>query len=132
MSSLNTKNNVRNKSFAYDLAINVIDKGEVFDDQAINVSIQNILSTLFGQRLFIPNFGSSLPLILFENINESNAQDIYNNIISAIETWETRIVVDKKNSFINVLVDQNALELNIQYYIKRTNVLTTFKRKVLL
>ena len=40
--------------FAYDIAYKSSSKGELFDFDAINQSITNILSTTRGERLFLP------------------------------------------------------------------------------
>jgi phage baseplate assembly protein W len=44
--------------FAYDMAKNSQTDGELLNEDAINVSIENILMTNRGERVFLPDFGS--------------------------------------------------------------------------
>jgi len=118
------------KSFAYDISRNVEKKGEIFDVDVINQSIENILSTLRGERLFLLSYGSDLAFVLFDNFTETNAEQLLDNILDAIETWEDRIILDRSRARMQVIMDQNALNLEIPYYIKRSSISTTFERKV--
>lgn len=120
------------RSFAYDMSKDVLKKGEIYDTDVITQSIENILSTIRGERLFLLPFGSDLPLLLFEELNPSNGERILDSILDAIETWEDRIVLLRDAARMKIETDRNMLHLWIPYYVKNTTVTTTFERKIFL
>lgn len=129
---MNIGREVTRTSFAYDLSKDIIRQGEVFDTDVINQSIENILSTVRGERLFLLPFGSDLPLILFEELNPGNGERILDAILDAIETWEDRIILLRDSARLRVDSSQNMLHIWIPYRIKNTAITTTFERKVFL
>ncbi len=118
------------QKFAYDLAQNVTTKGEVFDTEAINQSIHNILSTTKGERVFLPQYGSVLPLVVFERINETNGEELLDRIIDDVEFWENRITIIRSQAKISLKIDENSLTLTIPYKIKQNGITSTFVRLV--
>lgn len=70
----------------------------VTDIQAIYQSIYNILNTIPGERLFLPEFGANLEGLLFELINDLTAFSILNEITNAINRWEPRVSIDYSQS----------------------------------
>lgn len=118
------------QSYAYDIAKDVVSTGEVYDTDAIDQSIENIIATIFGERLFFPEFGSGLSFVLFDNVNEQSGELLLDSIIQNITTWEKRIVIDSANSRLNIDGDNNALTLSIPYYIKRNSIKNTFERRI--
>lgn len=116
--------------FAYDISKNVITKGEIYDVDVINQSIENILSTINGERVFLFEYGSPLPLVLFENITETNGEQLLDKILDAVETWEDRVILLRDQASLDILTDSNALIITIPYIIKNSNITTTFQRKV--
>jgi len=119
-------------SWAYDLDKQPLTKGEAFDEHAINLSIENILSTLRGERLFNENFGSILPLVLFEQLDYNSAYDLLNSLLSSIRRFEKRITVIKEQVELNILNDNNSFTLVIPYIINRTGLVSRFNKKVVL
>lgn len=118
--------------FAYDLSNKIISKGEVFDYDAINNSIAAILMTSRGERLFLPTFGSDLPLIIFENFTNGMSESLVESIIDSIEKWEDRIKVDRENVSFIFREGQNVLEIYIPYIILRYQIKTFFARKIVI
>lgn len=118
--------------FAYDIDKDVRGFGEATNDFAINNSIENILLTSFGERLFLPYFGSPLGYIVFESLNNTNGERILDEIISAIKRWETRISIVESEVELNIFKDQNTVTLVIPYIISRTGLKSTFSRKIIL
>ena len=118
--------------WATDMSKNVLSKGEEFDEKAINLSIENILSTIIGERVFSPLFGSVLPVTVFEHLNQITAEELLNNLLDAIALWETRVVVITNEIKMNVLTQENALTLIIPYQIIRTELTGTFSKKIVL
>ncbi len=120
----------KNKNYAYDLAKRVLTKGEALNAEAINVSIENVLSTVYGERIFLLEFGSPLFGTMFENLNESTADTLLDKIIESIEKWEDRIYIHKNLARIQIIVDLNTLVLSIPYSIIQNNLTGTFKKRI--
>ena len=90
---------------------NILDSGL----EAINSSIENILGTSFGERLFLPEFGSRIGNLLFENINDETAQNIFDELTNAINNWEPRIEVVLDESYIVPDPDNNSYQIFLVY-----------------
>lgn len=119
-------------NWAYDISKSVKVEGEVFDDKAINVSIENILSTLRGERLFSPYFGSTLPNQSFEQIDIFNAEDLLIELLEAIELWEDRITIVRNQIEMNILTNEQSMTLVLPYIINRNGLTGRFSRKIVL
>ena len=120
----------KNKIYAYDLSKKVLTRGEAHNEEAINISIENILSTSYGERIFNLGFGSPLASVMFENLNPASGNLLISKIIESIERWEDRIRIQRNIVTIQVIVDQNMLVLSIPYSIIQNNMTGTFKKKI--
>jgi phage baseplate assembly protein W len=117
--------------FAYDLAKDILTKGEAYNEEAINLSINNILSTIFTERLFKSEFGSSLQLMLFESITTTQQlQYILNSIISSLKQWETRIWVIEDECIADFDPEQHLLYLKIPYIINKAGIVNTYESNI--
>lgn len=116
--------------FAYDTSNDILSKGEIFDYDAINQSIENILSTGFGERLFNPFFGSSLSNMLFESMSNRFLSTTIDTLVKEIMVWEDRITIIKGESYFVANPDNNMVTLQITYIINRSRIKNTFKRKI--
>jgi len=67
----------------------------VKDKAAIVQSIQNLLLTNKGERLFQPQLGSNLQKSLFEPLDYGTAGMIRGQVKEVIKTWEPRVVVEE-------------------------------------
>ena len=114
--------------WAYDLAKDVISTGEVYDNDAIEQSIENIIATMFGERLFLPNYGCALAYALFENVNSRNAELLLDNVIDTIKLWENRIVIQSKECRLTIDGSTNSLSFSLPYAIKETSIESVFER----
>lgn len=121
----------KKQHYAYDLSKNVLSKGEVYDDEAIKQSIEMILSTMFGERLFNPSFGCELPYFTFEQLTESSGERLLSSIINSIRKFEDRVEISDNDCSMNLYPDQNAISLKIVYAIKRNNTISKFEKKIL-
>jgi phage baseplate assembly protein W len=108
------------EDWCYDLHQNFISNGEILNELVIKQSIDSIILTNFGERLFNRSFGSGLLSYVFENINEKTGEQILDNLINSIKKWEDRIIVDSNNCKLNVNVDENSISVIIPYKIIRT------------
>ena len=90
----------------------------------IQDSIYNILSTKVGERLFLPEFGSRLYMLVFEPNNAifADLADFY--IRDALGKWEKRIQVTD----VSVLTEQegNIVPIEISYQITNSNIYDTY------
>jgi phage baseplate assembly protein W len=117
--------------WAYDLSKNPLTKGEIWDDDVIKESIELIIATYFGERLFNPYFGSPLGNMLFENINESKGESLLTDLINAIKTWEDRITINESRCRIILDYDNNSIGLQIFYTINQNNIRSLFEKKII-
>lgn len=121
----------KDNHFAYDISKNVISKGEIFDEDVINQSIELILATILGERIFNPSFGSELPLQIFENFTNSTAESLIDRIVDAIEIWEDRIQIIHDSVEFKLSRNENSLVIGIPYYIKKQKIVSFFNKKII-
>jgi phage baseplate assembly protein W len=108
------------KHFAYDISKD-ISKGEIYDFDVINQSFEIILTTMFGDRLFNPNFGSILGSSLFETINTQSGEKLLDSIIDSINRLEKRAVVLSNQAKLTILSNQRVVILDLPYTVKNSN-----------
>ena len=89
----------------------------------LHQSINYILSTIPGERYFLPEFGSKLYLVLFEP-NDMISRDLIKTYVKeALDRWEPRIEVisvDPQDS------DDNTIPVVITFRIKATNMIDNY------
>jgi phage baseplate assembly protein W len=85
----------------------------------IKSNLINLLLTNKGERVFNPEFGSDLRLVLFEGLNE----DIDNEIRSLITTNVAIFVPEVTITNLDIVQDKdnNSLSLSVQYRINISN-----------
>ena len=71
------------------------------NENAIARAVRNIVLTTPGEKLFDPDFGSSVSEILFENVDDITAVAIRDEIKSSLQNYEPRVEI------IDVVVDPN-------------------------
>ena len=85
------------------------------NENAIARAVRNIVLTTPGEKLFDPDFGSSVSEILFENVDEITAVSIQDEIRNCLNNYEPRvdlIDVDVVPNF-----DENQFDVLITYRI---------------
>jgi len=97
----------------------------VYDLDAINESIMNILGTPRYSRMFNRGFGSYLDSALFELIDEDTADEILLSIVQVLSQWEPRVEVNLKDSFVKPDYDNNQYNVRIVYIVKIANLVGT-------
>lgn len=117
-------------NWAYDLDKDMLTNGEVKDIDVINQSIEMILTTLRGERLFNPTFGSDFKLRIFDSMDEEFLERLIDDTVGAIQRWETRITIieDKVKLIINP--DNNSAFISIPYIINERNLKAEFNKKI--
>ena len=104
-------------------------KGEILTNaDAINSSIEAILSTTPGERLFLPTFGSELPSLIFQPIDDITAFEMELASIIAIEQWEPRVRIIRSETSVVAFPDQNKYEITITYELLANGDLGSFNR----
>jgi len=81
------------------------------DVESVYQSINNILKTNFTEKIFVPEFGSELENLLFEPMDDLTALAIYNNIIGAIERWDSRVNLDYGLSSVTPIIKDRTYEV---------------------
>lgn len=117
--------------WAYDIDKNPIDQGEIWDVDCINQSIEMILGTMPGERLFNSNFGFGLQYRIFNVASPEEAEDMLNQVATAIKTWEDRVTLVESQMRIIADVDRHFVVIIIPYIINRTGITSTFKKKII-
>ena len=90
----------------------------------LHQSIYYILSTIPGERFFVPEFGSKLYLVLFEPNDYITSDLIKTYVKEALDRWEPRIEVisvDPQN-----IGEDNVIPVMITFRIKATNMIDNY------
>lgn len=89
-------------------------------EEDIAEAIKIIISTIKGERVMRPQFGSGIESYLFEGNDATTMQMIQNEVLQAIMKWEPRV----HEVEVEVESDRqsdNRLNINIQYTVRTTN-----------
>jgi phage baseplate assembly protein W len=86
-----------------------------YDEQAVIRSVRNILLTNRFERLFQPDIGSAVQLMLFENLSPSIANTLEEEIRITIQNEEPRVT----STTVRVTpdYDKNGYYVNLTFYI---------------
>ena len=85
------------------------------NENAIARAVRNIVLTSPGEKLFDPDFGSSVSEILFENVDDITAVSIQDEIRNCLNNYEPR--VDLINVDVDPNFDENQFDVKITYKI---------------
>lgn len=92
----------------------------VTGEDKISDSIYSILSTRVGERMFLPEYGSLLYTINFEQNTYISCDLAIVYTEEALAKWEKRIIVDRTEAVANF--DNNVIEIKIFYHYRNSNV----------
>ena len=85
------------------------------NENAIARAVRNIVLTTPGEKLFDPDFGSSVGEILFENVDDITAVSIKDEIRSSLTNYEPRVeLIDVE---VEPNFDENQFDVLITYRI---------------
>lgn len=98
----------------------------VEDVLAVQASIDNILRTSPGERCYLPQFGSSLQGLLFENITPTFSKMISRMIKDAIETWDDRVSIQE----VGIRTDPDAGQVYISVSFSIKNYGNVFQHQI--
>ena len=85
----------------------------------IKYNLINLLLTNQGERVFNPNFGTSIREQLFNQIVEGTSEILTSQISNIINKYIPEITVEKLS--VDQLPDQNTLVINLSYRINISN-----------
>ena len=117
--------------WAYDISKNVISKGEIYDKDVINQSVEGIIMTMFHERIFFHQFGCVAGTTCFTTLTDVSGETFLDSIIESIKTWEDRIIVLSQQATLQLMNDQGAAIIGIPYIIKATGVASKYEKKLI-
>ena len=82
---------------------------------AVIGSIQNIIQTNPGERMFLPQFALGMRNLLFEPANTNLLTKYADNIKKSVEAWDPRVIVAGVD--FNTDPDNNAVSLTVRFNI---------------
>ena len=85
------------------------------NENAIARAVRNIVLTSPGEKLFDPDFGSSISEILFENVDDITAVSIQDEIRNCLNNYEPRVDLIDVN--VDPNFDENQFDVKITYRI---------------
>lgn len=116
--------------YAIDLAKDSLTVSDVYDVKAIIQSIENILLTVPGERVFEPEFGSSLMSVVFRNVTTEAGERLLDSLIASINKYEPRVTVISKDCRLNINTKENSLSLSIPFIINKSLIKTAYTKKL--
>lgn len=94
---------------------------EVTDENSIVQNIYNILLTRKGERLFNPDFGTTIEERVFDIMNEDDETRLLQECFEAIREYEPRVSVDYEESRVDVDEDSNTIRVIIAVVLPNGN-----------
>ena len=95
--------------------------GDVFKKQhaaAVKQAVRNLLLTNYSEKPFMPDFGGDLTSMLFRLSTEIDDDNLEDDIIKAIETYEPRAEVLNVNTIISP--DSNEVRATVTFRVIST------------
>ncbi len=114
--------------WAFDAPIQLLYQPEITNVDVINQSIEMILGTVPGTRLFNLNFGSYFSIRVFQNMTPAFLQDLVEDTVSSIEKWEDRIYIIKDDVLLRANPATSTVELSIPYVIRNIGIKSEFSK----
>lgn len=128
--ALNTSTLITGRNKIYkdiDLTFEAKPNGEVYtkrDAAAVKQAIKTLVQTNHFEKPFLPFFGGNIRSLLFELAYDDVAEEVTENIISTIETYEPRAnIIDIK---VNARPDNNSIDLTIEFQVVSTEEIVVF------
>lgn len=124
---ISTTENIAITNEYYDWDATFTDK-EIWGEDAINQSIEMVLTTEPQERLFNIGFGSPLFGLVFEN--EETVRNNMDGVFDIIEYW-VPIKISRSNADIEVNTDEHAISFKIPYVSNNGTIVGYFARKIM-
>lgn len=104
-----------NKDFQLDGRSDTLGTLDSIDD-----SIENIISHVRKTRLFNRQAFTVLPLLLFKPVSSVTSVALFTEVVSVIELYEPRILIDRSRTQIAPDPDNNRYFIRVAYMIRDT------------
>jgi phage baseplate assembly protein W len=117
-------------NYAIDLAKESLTTSDVYDSKSILQSIENIILTVPGERVFEPEFGSILMSTVFRNVTQASGERLLDSLISSINKFEPRVTVISKDCKLFINSRENSLSLSIPFIINKTKAYAQYNKKL--
>ena len=91
------------------------DIAKKFDVNSVKQALKNLIFTRKGERPFFPEYGTDIPYILFEPIDDFTAEVLKDALLNAIRNFEPRVRVTALE--IVPLPDQNSYQMTMEFYV---------------
>lgn len=117
-------------NYAIDLSKKSLSISDVYDSQALLQSVENIILTIPGERVFQLDFGSPLMTTTFRNINEQNGERLLDAIIDAINKFEPRVRVISSKCVLQLIPSQNSLNIEIPFVVLKSGAYLEYNKKL--
>lgn len=98
------------------------DVSMVYDNRSVINSLKNLLLTNFYERLWQPDLGSNLSLLLFEPVDPLTALSIETEIGLVIKNFEPRIIVESIK--VDPSYDENGYNVTLSFFVGNNTSLT--------
>lgn len=87
------------------------------NETAISRSIRNLILTQKGERFFNPNLGSNISNLLFESMSPIITDQIRDEILSTVRTYEPRVELGDDGVVITPDYEGNSYNITIKYKV---------------
>jgi phage baseplate assembly protein W len=94
--------------------------GYVSGDDNVTQSLLVLLKTAAGERLMRPEFGTTVPELVFEAGSDQNLFRLEQALLETIQRWEPRVEVDGV-AVSRVSGEDGVVDVSLTYRILRTN-----------
>lgn len=84
--------------------------------ESARAAISNILHTRKGERVMLPEFGSTILDILFEPLNATSIKLLSRTVKEDIERWDDRVIIEGVDIYPDP--DQSSLSLKLLFRIR--------------
>ena len=91
------------------------------DIKLIEGDIIQIIGTRKGERVMLPLFGSRILDFIHEPLDHITCALLRFELLEAINLWEHRIILDRKNSTITPYPEEFKVKASLRYYLKTYN-----------
>jgi len=108
-------------SAVYNRDIGFNNFAEITDENSLVQNIYNILLTRKGERLFNPDFGTTIEERVFSIMNEDDETSILQECFTAIHDYEPRVSVDYEESKVDIDYDANTIRIIIAVVLPNGN-----------
>lgn len=105
-------------------------QGESINEDAISVSINDIIMTPYGARVNRRDYGSPLPNKTFSTLSTFDGESILDETINQIEKWERRVVIDRDRSAIEIFPSRHAIIISIPYFVPSQRKRVLFRKLI--